>query len=169
MELNSTQKANVKTYEGGYDGSGLRFGIIVPRFNNAVTERLLEGAIDCLIRHNVSIDDISVVRVPGSMEVIFALNKLIKANYNKFDGIIVLGAVIQGETYHFNVVANEIGKAVAHFNSISEIPITFGVLTTETVEQALNRAGIKSGNKGFEAAMAALEMANLRRILEDSK
>jgi len=155
----------VKVYEGTYNGEGLRFAIVVSRFNSTVTERLLEGALDCLLRHGVREEDIEVVRVPGSMEAVYALNLLVK-RADKYDAIIVLAAVIQGETYHFNVIANEIGKAVAHFNSISEIPITFGVLTTETVEQALNRSGIKHGNKGFEAAMAALEMANLRRLLK---
>lgn len=155
----------MKVYEGTYNGEGLRFAIVVSRFNSTVTERLLEGALDCLLRHGVREEDIEVVRVPGSMEVVYALNLLVK-RADKYDAIIVLAAVIQGETYHFNVIANEIGKAVAHFNSVSEIPITFGVLTTETVEQALNRSGIKHGNKGFEAAMAALEMANLRRLLK---
>lgn len=155
----------MKVYEGTYNGEGLRFAIVVSRFNSTVTERLLEGALDCLLRHGVREEDIEVVRVPGSMEVVYALNLLVK-RADKYDAIIVLAAVIQGETYHFNVIANEIGKAVAHFNSVSEIPITFGVLTTETVEQALNRSGIKHGNKGFEAAMAALEMANLRRSLK---
>lgn len=155
----------MKVYEGTYNGEGLRFAIVVSRFNSTVTERLLEGALDCLLRHGVREEDIEVVRVPGSMEAVYALNLLVK-RADKYDAIIVLAAVIQGETYHFNVIANEIGKAVAHFNSISEIPITFGVLTTETVEQALNRSGIKHGNKGFEAAMAALEMANLRRLLK---
>lgn len=155
----------MKVYEGTYNGEGLRFAIVVSRFNSTVTERLLEGALDCLLRHGVREEDIEVVRVPGSMEVVYALNLLVK-RADKYDAIIVLAAVIQGETYHFNVIANEIGKAVAHFNTVSEIPITFGVLTTETVEQALNRSGIKHGNKGFEAAMAALEMANLRRLLK---
>jgi len=155
----------VKVYEGTYNGEGLRFAIVVSRFNSTVTERLLEGALDCLLRHGVREEDIEVVRVPGSMEAVYALNLLVK-RADKYDAIIVLAAVIQGETYHFNVIANEIGKAVAHFNTVSEIPITFGVLTTETVEQALNRSGIKHGNKGFEAAMAALEMANLRRLLK---
>ncbi|MGC9797305.1 6,7-dimethyl-8-ribityllumazine synthase [Fervidobacterium riparium] len=151
----------LKTFEGHYDGKGLKFGIVVSRFNSTVTERLLEGALDCLLRHGVDENDIEVVRVPGSLEVIYTLNLLTKSD--KYDAIIVLAAVIQGDTYHFNIVANEIGKAVAQFNMNSNMPITFGVITTETVEQALNRAGIKSGNKGFEAAMAALEMANLRR------
>lgn len=156
----------MKVFEGNYNGEGLKFGIIVARFNSTITERLLEGALDCLRRHNVREEDVDIVRVPGSVEAIFALNQMSKKS-KKYDAIIVLTAVIQGETYHFNIVANEIGKAVAQLNLTSDIPITFGVLTTETVEQALNRSGIKSGNKGFEAAMAALEMANLKRILNN--
>ncbi|MGC8956177.1 MAG: 6,7-dimethyl-8-ribityllumazine synthase [Fervidobacterium sp.] len=155
----------MRSVEGGFLGEGLRIGIIVSRFNSTVTEKLLEGAVDCLVRHGVKQSDIEVVRVPGSMEVAYALNLMTKQK-NRYDGIIVLAAVIQGETYHFNVVANEIGKVVAQFNMSSEIPITFGVLTTETVEQALNRAGIKSGNKGFEASMALLEMVNLKKAFE---
>ncbi len=155
---------NYKIVEGGFSGEGLRFGIIVSRFNSTVTERLLEGAVDCLTRHGVRYEDIEVVRVPGSMEVAYALNLMTKKE-ERYDGIIVLAAVIQGETYHFNIVANEIGKVVAQFNMNSKIPITFGVLTTDTVEQALNRSGIKSGNKGFEAAMGALEMVNLKKVL----
>ncbi|MFN3691753.1 MAG: 6,7-dimethyl-8-ribityllumazine synthase [Fervidobacterium sp.] len=154
----------MRVLEGNYNGEGLKFGIIVARFNSTITERLLEGALDCLRRHNVRDEDVDIVRVPGSVEAIFALNQMSKKTQS-YDAIIVLTAVIQGETYHFNIVANEIGKAVAQLNLSSDIPITFGVLTTETVEQALNRAGIKSGNKGFEAAMAALEMANLKRQL----
>ncbi|MFN6992007.1 MAG: 6,7-dimethyl-8-ribityllumazine synthase [Fervidobacterium sp.] len=154
----------MKVLEGNYNGEGLKFGIIVARFNSTITERLLEGALDCLKRHNVREENVDIVRVPGSVEAIFALNQMSKKSQN-YDAIIVLTAVIQGETYHFNIVANEIGKAVAQLNLTSDIPITFGVLTTETVEQALNRSGIKNGNKGFEAAMAALEMANLKRML----
>ena len=148
-------------FEGDFDGEGLKFGIIVSRFNSTITERLLEGALDCLKRHRVGIENVEIIRVPGSIEVIYALNLL--NNSSRYDAIIVLAAVIQGETYHFNIVANEIGKAVAQFNMHSKVPITFGVLTTETIDQALNRAEIKNGNKGFEAAMAALEMANLRK------
>ncbi|MCD6551568.1 6,7-dimethyl-8-ribityllumazine synthase, partial [Thermotoga sp.] len=113
-----------------------------------------------LIRHGVSKEDITVVKIPGSIEAIYTIKKLLSLKIH--DAIIVLGAVIRGETYHFNVVANEIGKAVAQFNMSSEIPIVFGVLTTDTLEQALNRAGAKNGNKGFEAALVAIEMANLR-------
>ncbi|PLV60456.1 6,7-dimethyl-8-ribityllumazine synthase [Thermotoga sp. KOL6] len=149
--------------QGGYNGEGLKVAIVVPRFNDLVTSKLLEGALDGLMRHGVSEKDITVVKIPGSMEAIYTLRKLLDLELH--DAIIVLGAVIRGETYHFNVVANEIGKAVAQFNMKSDIPIVFGVLTTDTLEQALNRAGAKSGNKGFEAAMVAIEMANLRKQL----
>ncbi len=153
----------MKVIQGDYRGEGLKIAIVVPRFNDLVTSKLLEGALDGLKRHGVSDEDITVVRIPGSIEAIYTLKKLLDLNVH--DAIIVLGAVIRGETYHFNVVANEIGKAVAQFNMTSDIPIVFGVLTTDTLEQALNRAGAKSGNKGFEAAMVAIEMANLRKEL----
>ncbi|KAF2960743.1 6,7-dimethyl-8-ribityllumazine synthase [Thermotoga sp. 38H-to] len=153
----------MKVVQGDYRGEGLKIAIVVPRFNDLVTSKLLEGALDGLKRHGVSDEDITVVRIPGSIEAIYTLKKLLELNVH--DAIIVLGAVIRGETYHFNVVANEIGKAVAQFNMTSDIPIVFGVLTTDTLEQALNRAGAKSGNKGFEAAMVAIEMANLRKKL----
>ncbi|ABQ47124.1 6,7-dimethyl-8-ribityllumazine synthase [Thermotoga petrophila RKU-1] len=153
----------MKVIQGDYRGEGLKIAVVVPRFNDLVTSKLLEGALDGLKRHGVSDENITVVRIPGSMEAIYTLKKLLDLNVH--DAIIVLGAVIRGETYHFNVVANEIGKAVAQFNMTSDIPIVFGVLTTDTLEQALNRAGAKSGNKGFEAAMVAIEMANLRKRL----
>jgi 6,7-dimethyl-8-ribityllumazine synthase len=153
----------MKVIQGDYRGEGLKIAIVVPRFNDLVTSKLLEGALDGLKRHGVSDENITVVRIPGSMEAIYTLKRLLDLGVH--DAIIVLGAVIRGETYHFNVVANEIGKAVAQFNMTSDIPIVFGVLTTDTLEQALNRAGAKSGNKGFEAAMVAIEMANLRKRL----
>ncbi|AAD36888.1 MULTISPECIES: 6,7-dimethyl-8-ribityllumazine synthase [Thermotoga] len=153
----------MKVVQGDYRGEGLKIAVVVPRFNDLVTSKLLEGALDGLKRHGVSDENITVVRIPGSMEAIYTLKRLLDLGVH--DAIIVLGAVIRGETYHFNVVANEIGKAVAQFNMTSDIPIVFGVLTTDTLEQALNRAGAKSGNKGFEAAMVAIEMANLRKRL----
>jgi 6,7-dimethyl-8-ribityllumazine synthase len=153
----------MKVIQGDYRGEGLKIAIVVPRFNDLVTSKLLEGALDGLKRHGVSDENITVVRIPGSMEAIYTLKRLLDLGVH--DAIIVLGAVIRGETYHFNVVANEIGKAVAQFNMTSDIPIVFGVLTTDTLEQTLNRAGAKSGNKGFEAAMVAIEMANLRKRL----
>ncbi|ACM22933.1 6,7-dimethyl-8-ribityllumazine synthase [Thermotoga neapolitana] len=153
----------MKVVQGDYRGEGLKIAVVVPRFNDLVTSKLLEGALDGLKRHGVSDENITVVRIPGSMEAIYTLKRLLDLGVH--DAIIVLGAVIRGETYHFNVVANEIGKAVAQFNMNSDVPIVFGVLTTDTLEQALNRAGAKSGNKGFEAAMVAIEMANLRKKL----
>jgi 6,7-dimethyl-8-ribityllumazine synthase len=153
----------MKVVQVDYRGEGLKIAVVVPRFNDLVTSKLLEGALDGLKRHGVSDENITVVRIPGSMEAIYTLKRLLDLGVH--DAIIVLGAVIRGETYHFNVVANEIGKAVAQFNMTSDIPIVFGVLTTDTLEQALNRAGAKSGNKGFEAAMVAIEMANLRKRL----
>ncbi|MDK2786425.1 MAG: 6,7-dimethyl-8-ribityllumazine synthase, partial [Thermotoga sp.] len=119
----------MKVVQGDYRGEGLKIAVIVPRFNDLVTSKLLEGALDGLKRHGVSEEDITVVKIPGSMEAIYTLKKLVDLNIH--DAIIVLGAVIRGETYHFNVVANEIGKAVAQFNMTSDIPIVFGVLTTD--------------------------------------
>jgi len=153
----------VRIFQGEFTGKGLKIGIVVARFNEIITEKLLNGALDCLTRHDVSESNIDIFKVPGSLEIIYVLNQLIKKDY---DALIVLGAVIRGETYHFNLVANEIGKAIAQYNMHSDVPITFGVITADTLEQAINRAGAKSGNKGFEAALAALEMASLRRHIE---
>ncbi|HCZ06609.1 MAG: 6,7-dimethyl-8-ribityllumazine synthase [Thermotogota bacterium] len=154
----------MKIYQGVYDGKDKKFAIVVSRFNSMVTEKLLKGALDCLTRHGVSEDDIEVFWVPGSLETIFVAKQLVTAG--RYDGIIVLGAVIRGETFHFEVVANEVARAMAQFNVIGKVPVTFGVLTTDTVEQAVNRAGAKLGNKGFEAALVALEMANLSEQFE---
>jgi len=156
----------MRIVEGSYDGRGLRVAVVVSRFNSTITDRLLEGAIDCLVRHGVSESDIEIYRVPGSLEIIYTVGKLLSAA--DYDAIVVLAAVVRGETYHFNVVANEIGKAIANYNMRATIPVTFGVITADTLEQAINRAGAKSGNKGFEAAMAALEMVNLRKSVEKS-
>lgn len=152
----------MRIIQGKFLGKDLNIGIVISRFNEVVTEKLLNGAIDCLTRHDLSESNIDVFKVPGSLEMIYVLNQLTKKNY---DALIALGAVIRGETYHFNLVANEIGKAVAQYNMHSDVPIVFGVITADTLEQAINRAGAKSGNKGFEAALIALEMANLRRYL----
>jgi len=154
----------MKVYQGVYDGKDKKFAIVVSRFNSMVTEKLLKGALDCLTRHGVSEDDIEVFWVPGSLETIFVAKQLVTAG--RYDGIIVLGAVIRGETFHFEVVANEVARAMAQLNVIGKVPVTFGILTTDTVEQAVNRAGAKLGNKGFEAALVALEMANLSEQFE---
>ncbi|WGS65080.1 6,7-dimethyl-8-ribityllumazine synthase [Marinitoga aeolica] len=154
----------MKVIEGVFDGKGLKFAIVVSRFNSFFSEKLLEGALDALKRHNVEEENIDVFKVPGAFEIPFITKKLIKKDY---DAIIALGVVIRGETYHFEVVANEVSKGVAQINIESNIPVTFGVVTSETLEQSIDRSGAKAGNKGFEAAMAAIEMANLNKQLKE--
>ncbi|ANQ53179.1 6,7-dimethyl-8-ribityllumazine synthase [Thermosipho sp. 1063] len=147
--------------EGNFERcEGLKIGVVVSRFNSQITKMLLEGALDCLKRHGVN--NIDIIKVPGSMEIGFVLKKMINKNY---DAIIALGAIIRGETYHFDVVANEISKAVMQLNLEGKVPISFGIITADTLEQAINRSGAKLGNKGFEAAMVALEMAKLNKVL----
>lgn len=153
-----------KTYEGHLDASGLKFAIVVARFNSFITERLLAGALDALQRSGASAENIEVVRVPGSWEMPVAARALVETR--RFDGIICLGCVIRGETAHFDYVAGEAAKGLGHVASQTGVPVAFGVLTTNTVEQAIDRAGAKSGNKGFDAAMTAVEMANLMRKLK---
>jgi 6,7-dimethyl-8-ribityllumazine synthase len=150
--------------EGKLDAAGLRFGIVVGRFNSFISERLLEGAVDALVRHGASDGDIDVIRVPGSFEIPLAAQKL--ATAKKHDALICLGAVIRGATPHFDYVAGEVAKGIAQVSLASGTPIAFGVLTTDTIEQAVERAGTKAGNKGFEAAMTAIETANLFRELQ---
>ncbi len=149
----------MKVFEGELKGEGLKFAVVVSRFNNFITERLLEGAIDCLLRHGVREEDVEVFRVPGSFEIPLLAKKLGKTG--RYHGIICLGAVIRGDTPHFEYVASEVAKGIAMSSLELEIPIVFGVLTTDTIEQAVERAGTKAGNKGFEAAMTAIEMANV--------
>lgn len=153
----------MKTYEGKLSAEGLRFGIIVSRFNGFITERLLEGAVDCLVRHGGAEEHREVVRVPGTWEMPVALRWLIDAG--KHDAIIALGTVIRGGTPHFDYVAGEVTKGVASVALAAKIPVTLGVLTTESIEQAIERAGTKHGNKGWDAALAAIEMASLRKQL----
>lgn len=145
--------------EGNLKADGKKFGIIVARFNSFVAEKLLEGAIDALVRSGALDSDIDVVRVPGAFEIPLAAKKL--AGTQKYDAIITLGAVIRGATPHFDVVVNECSKGTAQVSLESGIPVLFGVLTTETIEQAIERSGTKAGNKGAEVAIAAIEMANL--------
>jgi 6,7-dimethyl-8-ribityllumazine synthase len=145
--------------EGSLNAAGKRFGLIVSRFNELISRKLLEGAVDCLIRHQASNDDITVTWVPGAFEIPLAAKKM--AASGKYDAIICLGAVIRGSTPHFDYVAAEVSKGCAHVSMDSGIPVAFGVLTTETIEQAIERAGTKAGNKGFDAAMTAIEMADL--------
>lgn len=158
---------DIKVIEGGLEARGLRFAIVVGRFNNLVTDRLLAGAMDALMRCGASETDIQVVRVPGSWEIPLVIQTL--AQDQGHDAIIALSAVIRGDTPHFDYVAGQAAAGVAQTSLASGIPVAFGVLTTNTVEQAMDRAGLKSGNKGFDAAMTAIEMANLLRTLRAAK
>jgi 6,7-dimethyl-8-ribityllumazine synthase len=153
-----------KIYEGVLSAEKMKTAIIVSRFNDLITKELLEGALDCLKRHGTKEDDIHVYWVPGAMEIP-PVAKIV-ANSKKFDGVICLGAVIRGATPHFDVVAAESSKGIARLSMESEVPIIYGVLTTDTIEQALERAGTKSGNKGWDAALNMIEMANLIRTIK---
>jgi len=150
--------------EGKLDAKGLTFGIVVGRFNSFIAERLLDGALDGLVRHGADDSKIDVLRVPGAFEIPLAAKKM--ADLKKYDAIICLGAVIRGSTPHFDYVASEVSKGVAHVSLDSGVPVIFGVLTTDTIEQAVERAGTKSGNKGFDAAVTAIETANVFRVLK---
>ncbi|MBI4794050.1 MAG: 6,7-dimethyl-8-ribityllumazine synthase [Deltaproteobacteria bacterium] len=148
-----------KYFEGNFQADGKKIGIVLARFNSFIAERLLEGALDTLLRHGVRDDDIEVARVPGAFEIPLVARKMAKSG--RYDAVICLGAVIRGATPHFDFVANEAAKGIAQAGMESEIPIIFGVLTTDTIEQAIERAGSKAGNKGSECAAAAIEMVNL--------
>ena len=145
--------------EGILDASGKRFGVVVSRFNELISRKLLEGAMDCLIRHNADKNSITVVWVPGAFEIPVVAQKM--ARSKKYDAIICLGAVIRGGTPHFDYVAAEVSKGVANVSLSEGLPIIFGVLTTDTIEQAVERAGTKAGNKGWNAALGAIEMVDL--------
>jgi 6,7-dimethyl-8-ribityllumazine synthase len=149
----------MRTYEGKLIGRGLRFGIVVSRFNDVVTKKLLEGAMDCLIRHDVQEEDIDVFWTPGSFEIPVTAKKL--ASTGKYDAIICLGCLIRGDTPHFDFLSAEVTKGVAQVALEYSLPVAFGILTADTLEQAIERSGAKQGNKGFQAALSALEMANL--------
>jgi len=153
----------MSTYEGSLLGRGLKFAITVSRFNSLVTQRLLEGAQDCLLRHGVSPADIDVAWTPGSFEAPLVAKKLVTGG--KYDGVICLGAVIRGDTPHFDFIAAEVTKGIAAVGLETGVPVVHGVITAETLEQALDRAGAKEGNKGFAAAQSALEMVNLLRAI----
>lgn len=151
-------------FEGKLDASGQKIGIIVSRFNSFICERLLEGALDAIVRHGGNDADIHIARVPGAFEIPLAARKM--ADSGRYDGIVCLGAVIRGSTPHFDYVASEVSKGVASVALDSGVPISFGVLTTDTIEQAVERAGTKAGNKGFEAAVTAIETINLFKALK---
>ncbi len=153
-----------KVYEGNLVGTGLKVGIVVGRFNEFVTSKLLDGALDALKRHGVSEDDVSIAWVPGAFEIPLTAKKM--AEMKAFDAIITLGTVIRGATPHFDYVSGETAKGIANVGITSGIPVIFGILTTDTIEQAIERAGTKAGNKGWDAAVNAIEMANLYREMQ---
>ncbi|MBE9572049.1 MAG: 6,7-dimethyl-8-ribityllumazine synthase [Proteobacteria bacterium] len=153
-----------RVLEGQLSAEGFKFGIIVSRFNDFISSRLVEGAMDALLRHGATEEQVSVIKVPGAFEIPLTAKKL--AESGRYDAVICLGAVIRGSTPHFDYVAAEVSKGIASVSLESRIPVTFGVLTTDNLEQAIERAGSKSGNKGYDVAMAAIEMVNLFKELE---
>ncbi len=153
----------VKTYEGKLNADGLKFGIVIGRFNEFISSKLLGGAIDGLIRHGAEESDIETVWVPGAFEIPLLAQKM--ANSKKYDAVICLGAVIRGSTPHFDYVSNEVSKGIAKVSLDTGLPVIFGVLTTDTIEQAIERSGTKSGNKGYDAAETAIELANLMKMI----
>jgi len=153
----------VRVIRGKLDATGLRFGLVVSQFNNLVTERLQAGAIDALCRHGVREDDIDVVQTPGAFDIPLFAKKM--AASGRYDAVVCLGAVIKGDTPHFDYVSAAMTQGIREVMMTHGLPVTFGVLTTDTVEQALDRAGAKAGNKGFDAALAAIEMVNALKAL----
>ena len=153
-----------RVFEGHIKGEGIRIGIVVSRFNEFISGKLLSGALDSLTRHGVDPRDVSVAWVPGAMEIPLVAQRMAKSG--EYDAVICLGAVIRGGTPHFDFVAGEVAKGVALVQLETGTPVIFGVLTTDTIEQAVERAGTKSGNKGWDAAVSALEMANLLRNID---
>ncbi|MGI8385832.1 6,7-dimethyl-8-ribityllumazine synthase [Robertmurraya sp. P23] len=153
-----------KSFEGNLVGSGLKVGIVVGRFNEFITSKLLSGAHDALKRHGVADEDVDVAWVPGAFEIPLIAQKM--AQSKKYDAVITLGTVIRGSTPHFDYVCNEAAKGVQATTLNTGVPVIFGVLTTNTIEQAIERAGTKAGNKGWESAVSAIEMANLSRMFE---
>jgi 6,7-dimethyl-8-ribityllumazine synthase len=153
-----------KTFEGMLLGDGLKFGIVVARFNDFITNKMLEGAMDALVRHGVNEEDVEVTLVPGSFEIPLVAQKL--ATTKHYDAIICLGAVIRGGTPHFEYVAGEVTKGIAQVGLNTGLPIIYGIITADTLEQAIERAGTKQGNEGSKAALTAIEMANLLNAIE---
>jgi len=156
-----------KVIEGKINAQGVKFGIVMSRFNDFICDRLLAGALDALLRNGAEEKDIEVIKVPGAFEIPQVARKLALAK--KYDAVICLGAVIRGATPHFDYIAAEVSKGIAMIGLESEIPISFGVLTTDNLEQAIERAGTKAGNKGWDAALAAIEMVNLYREMKNLK
>jgi 6,7-dimethyl-8-ribityllumazine synthase len=162
-ESTTKDKIRRKTRAGKLDASGLHFGIVVSRFNEFITDRLLRSAYDGLIRSGASEEDVEIIRVPGSFEIPSAARTL--AETKKYDAIICLGCLIRGDTAHYDVIVNEVTRGIGQSAQETGVPHAFGVLTCENLEQAIDRAGLKMGNKGFEAALAAVEMANLKKAI----
>ncbi len=155
----------MKVYEGKISGEGKKFGIIVSRFNNAITERLLNGAVDCLVRHGTDLNKIEVFKTPGAFEIPSLLSRVIK----KFDGVICLGALVRGETSHFDVLSREVAKGIAKIALESGIPVGFGIITADTSEQAIERGGGKQGNRGADAALSVMEQIGLLGKISNKK
>jgi 6,7-dimethyl-8-ribityllumazine synthase len=153
-----------KVIEGNLDAAGIRFGIIVSRFNDLLTAKLTEGALDCLLRHKASETDITIIKVPGSFELPYVAARMIEAG--SVDVIICLGAIIRGQTPHFDYIAAEVSKSIANLSLQNKIPVIYGLITADTLEQAIERAGTKAGNRGFNAALTAIEMGNLYRQMK---
>lgn len=149
----------MKTLEGKLVAENMRIGIVASRFNEFIVNKLVSGAVDGLVRHNVKEEDISLAWVPGAFEIPLAAQKM--ANSGKYDAVICVGAVIRGATSHYDYVCNEVSKGIAQVSMSSGIPVLFGILTTDTIEQAIERAGTKAGNKGYDCALSAIEMVNL--------
>src|SRR5450432_3519108 len=162
-EKNTERTIRAKTVAGKLDATGLRFGIVVSRFNEFITDRLLRSAYDGLLRSGAVEKDIHIVRVPGAFEIPSATRTL--AETKKYDAIICLGCLLRGDTAHYDVIVNEVTRGIGQSAQETGVPHAFGVLTCETLEQAIDRAGLKMGNKGFEAALAAVEMANLKKAV----
>jgi 6,7-dimethyl-8-ribityllumazine synthase len=162
-DLKSQSKIRVKALEGKLDAAGKRFGIVVSRFNAFITDRLLQSAFDGLVQCGSKDKDIRVVRVPGAFEIPSAARSL--AETKKYEAIICLGCLLRGDTAHYDVIVNEVARGIGQSAQETGVPHAFGVLTCENLEQAIDRAGLKMGNKGFEAALAAVEMANLKAVI----
>lgn len=154
-----------KTYQGGFEAAGGKYALVASRFNEFITRELLDGAMDCLRRHGVGDDAVDVAWVPGSFEIPMAAQRL--ARTGRYAGVICLGCLIQGDTPHFSFIAAEVAKGTAQVSLDTGVPVTFGVITADTLDQAIERAGTKAGNKGFDAALTALEMTNLCNAIDE--
>lgn len=155
----------MRVYKGQITGKGLKFGIVISRFNEFITGKLLEGAMDALTRHGVEEEDIEVVWVPGSFEIAALAARLLKKK--NFNALICLGAIIRGETPHFEVLSSQVTRAISGLSLTERIPIIFGLITADTLEQAMERAGTKAGNRGWDAAISAMEMVSLYKQIEE--